>query len=330
MQVGKEAAVHLLIGLLSLGLTCGCAALKPNKPQPSALRADSAAPVARAAAEPVPDDNGNKKAAPSGQVQLVNSTAGPSARPAAQPAGPPESNPAARMRFLYQRAASTYSSVDSYIVRLRRREEVNGKAKPEETLLVKFRKNPWSIYFKWLGPAAQGREVLFVNGRFDNKLHTLLAAGDVPLMPAGRQMSFDPDSPLVRGSSRHSIREAGVGHLIEKFGRHLDSAEKPGSGYGTMRYLGYIKRPEYAKECEAVEEMIPPGADALLPKGGRRLWVFDQASTFPVLVVTQNETGREVEYYCYDRFLFPVRLDDADFDPSVLWKPKPRSGSLPD
>jgi hypothetical protein len=59
-----------------------------------------------------------------------------------------------------------------------------------------------------------------------------------------------------------------------------------------------------------------------MPKGGRRFWYFDPATGLPVLIVTDDPTGHPVEYYCYDRLQFPVKLDDADFDPERLWKMK--------
>ena len=57
--------------------------------------------------------------------------------------------------------------------------------------------------------------------------------------------------------------------------------------------------------------------------------LMDPATRFPALVITQDETGREVEYYCFDRFQFPVRLDDDDFNPDKLWPPRPNNLSSP-
>jgi hypothetical protein len=37
--------------------------------------------------------------------------------------------------------------------------------------------------------------------------------------------------------------------------------------------------------------------------------------------MTFDATGREVDYYCFDRFQFDVRLDDDDFNPDKLWGP---------
>ena len=227
-----------------------------------------------------------------------------------------------KLRMLHRRAADAYAVMDSYIVRLHRREQVNGKDKPEEVMLFKFRKQPWSVYFKWLGTEGKGREVIYVKGHYEDKIHTLLAAGDMPFAPAGKRVALSPDSFLVRSSSRHSIQEAGVGMLIENFGRLLGAAVPEDSRQGKVRYLGIIKRPEFEQAGEAAEQLIPPGAEPLLARGGRRLWWFDPSTRLPALLITEDETGHQVEYYCYDRFQFPVRLDPDDFNPEKLWSQK--------
>jgi hypothetical protein len=221
-------------------------------------------------------------------------------------------------------AEERYAGIDSYIARMRRRERINGKERPEELLLFRFRKEPWSVYFKFLGQEGQGREVLYVKGQHGNMIHTLLAAGDVPLMPAGKRMSFAPDSPLVRSASRHPITEAGLGKIIERCGRLLEATERGDPRVGTVRYLGLVKRPEYDVPLEAAEHQIPPGYESSLPRGGTRCIMFDPQSRLPVLIFTRDETGQEVEYYCYDRIGFPVRLDDEDFDPDRLWPSTPK------
>jgi hypothetical protein len=247
-----------------------------------------------------------------------------------EPAPSPAGDSVAKLRSLYREAAKRYASIDSYIVRLRRREQVNGKDNPEEILCVKFRKRPWSVYFKWLGKEANGREVVYVKGQYEDKIHTLLAAGDMPLMPAGRRVALPADSVLVRSSSRHSIQEAGIGILIERFGKLLESAGSANQPE-KLKYLGLLKRPEFDAPCEAVEQEVSAGAESLLPRGGRRLWAFDTITKFPVLIITQDHSGHEVEYYCYDRFQFPVRLDSDDFNPDKLWNQKrsPAAKSTP-
>jgi hypothetical protein len=238
--------------------------------------------------------------------------------PPAAPAAPP-ANPLTPLRQLHQAAARQHAAMDSYIARLTRREFVKGKYQPEEVLLFKFRKEPRSVYFKWVGPVGKGREVIYVKGRYENKIHTLLAAGDMPLARAGTRIALAPDSVLVRNSSRHSITEAGIGTLIDRFGALLDALEKGDTSQGAAVYLGPQKRPEFSVPLEGVEWNLPPGLDPSLPRGGRRWCYVDSKTHLPVLILTQDERGQEVEYYRYDRFQFPVRLDDDDFDPDKLW-----------
>src|SRR5262249_35829980 len=147
---------------------------------------------------------------------------------------------------------------------------------PEEVLLFKFRKEPWSVYFKWIGEEGKNREVVYVKGRHGNQIHTLTAAGDIPALPlAGKHWKLAPDSALVRSASRHAITEAGVGSRSERFGALVDADEPGDRRGGTLRYLGVLKRTETEQPLEAVRQTIPPGAEPDLPAGGQRLWYFD-------------------------------------------------------
>lgn len=244
-------------------------------------------------------------------------------KPSVAPVTPaPVGEPMPQLRALHKKAAAKFATIDSYVARLRRREQINGKDKPEELMLFKFRKEPWSVYFKWLGIEGHNRECIYVKGRYGNLIHTLLAEGDVLLMPAGKKISLSPTSPLVTSRSRHSITNAGIGSMIEHFGKVLDALEAGDKRYGTMKYLGQLRRPEFEQAHVAVEQAIPPGAETTLPQGGSRLWLFDPESGLPVLLVTTDDKNHEVEYYCYDRLQYPVKLDDDDFNPDRVWKQK--------
>jgi hypothetical protein len=342
MSFGKDAW-RLSAGVLVCCLGFGCFTPAINSEPSTGLAQANRAPQMRVAADlkpvPVLRIPGQPAAKPSADnsVVQVSASAGTSVHLATGSdvkdiPGEQNLDGNAKLQALYQDAAQRYASVDSYIVRLRRREQVNGQDKPEEVLLFKFRKQPWSVYLKWLGPEGIGRQVVYVKGQHEDKIHTLLAAGDMPFVPAGRQIALAPDNPLVRSSSRHSIHEAGFGVLIESFGRLLTTAlpAVPGNPAPMLRYLGPLKRPEFEMPGDAVEQTIPPGLEPQLPQGGRRLWVFDPHTKFPLLIVTHNELGHEVEYYCYDRLQFPVRLDDADFNPEKLWTAKkPESAKKP-
>ena len=224
------------------------------------------------------------------------------------------------LRQVYQNAVARWATIDSYIVRLKRREVVAGKMQQEELMLVKFRKEPFSIYFKWLGNQAKGREVIYVQGRNDNQLLTLNGAGDVPLMPASFVLKISPDTGMARARCRYPITDAGFGSTIQRFGNVLERNERGDTSLGTLRYVGQTRRPEYDRPLEEIVQTLAPRSDPLLPDGGERHFFFDTDSHLPLLIFAADNAGREVEYYANDRFEPNVGLDDGDFDPDRLWK----------
>jgi hypothetical protein len=288
-------------------------------------------PIARSAQpQTSPSPSPQQTPAPPAQATPTNSSPPSAVKPQAdgsQPAPVPTAPPQTAKQLM-QQASARCATLNSYIVRLTRREFLKGKSNPEEILLFKFRKQPFSVHFKWLGETAKGREVVYVKGRYDNKIHTKLAAGDAPLMPAGTRWSVSPDSALARSASRHPITNAGIGHCVETLSAQLDAQEHGDRRQGTITVLPPQRRPEYAQPVETIQRDIPPGIEPELPRGGRRMFYFDPDWRLPMLVITYDDTGREVEYYRYDRMQAPLNLDDDDFNPDKLWA-APRSSPTP-
>ncbi|MFO0867176.1 MAG: DUF1571 domain-containing protein [Gemmataceae bacterium] len=224
-----------------------------------------------------------------------------------------------RLRLLHRQASHRMSLMDTYALRMRRREAVGGKTKPEEVIECKFRQAPFSVHMKWVGNEGKGREVIYVNGQHDGMIHTLTASGDIPLLPGGQRFRVAPDSAMVRNRSRHSIKEAGIETLVDRFGKLVEDHTRAG-GQRTLRYVGLLKRPEFEQKVECVFQVIPAKSEAVFPNGGQRLWFFDGELGLPVLVVSLDEQKREVEYYCFDRFQYPAHLTDSDFHPDRVWK----------
>ena len=335
---------HIAIGCFGLALLAGCAPLSGNRMPRPEITAESSNP-SRPAASPVAlqisDPPTAPKPAPGPVIPASNnvpaplpelpdlptipSVPSPGAAPKplapvieAQPL-PPPTNSAAPLRELYKNAMQTYARMDTYIMRMRRREVVAGSTRPEELVLCKFRKEPFSVYMKWVDGAGKGREVAFVKDRYEGKIHTLTAPGDIPLL-SGTVISVAPDSPLVRSKSRYPITDAGLGSLLDRFNRLVTAAEKGDTTEGKLEYLGPVKRAEFAEPVNHVKQTVAPKADPNLLAGGVRHWYFDATSHLPVLIVAYDEKRQEVEYYVHDRFEFPVRLDNDDFNPDKLFK----------
>ncbi len=235
--------------------------------------------------------------------------------PLPMPAGPSETDP---LMLVYRRGYQWFQGTDSFTCRMFRREVVNGKLHPEELMSFQYRKLPYSIHFKWLGQEGKGREVVYVEGKYDDKIQTKLAGGDIPFVSAGKRMSFSIDNPLVRNASRHSVREASFGFMLSTVGTMISHQKENNPKLGSIQYIGKIRRPDVVGEIEMVECRLAPGAEHALPEGGRRLYGFDPVLGNPVLLQTFDLKGQEVEYYRYDRFFFNG-LEEDDFNPEVLW-----------
>jgi hypothetical protein len=169
-----------------------------------------------------------------------------------------------------------------------------------------------------------GREVVFVGGVGDDKLHILTAAGDIPLTPAGRRLDLPIDSLLVKSASKYPITEAGVCRIVARFGRLLDDQRRGLPGL-SIKYVGKVQRPEFATPLEMVELILPPNREPEAPQGGKRLLGFDPQMKWPVFSNTFDQNGREIDYYVFDRFQLNVKLDDDDFNPDKLWPIKKAS-----
>src|SRR5262249_10101543 len=161
---------------------------------------------------------------------------------------------------------------------------------------------------KWLGDEARGREILYVQGQHENKIHLLTGKGD--LLGAGHRMTFDPDSPLVRSKSHYPITEAGLGTATLSFAMMMDAHERGQPNAGTSRYLVYQNRSEFPRAVEAAEQPLPPGLEPFLPRGGTRYFYFDETLGVPTVISTLDANRQEVEYYHFDRLQTPVNLDD--------------------
>ncbi len=229
------------------------------------------------------------------------------------------------MRRIAVESTKKYQGMDSFEARLTRRETIKGKPQPLEVIRFQYRQNPYSVHLKWIGKEGHDRQVIYVQGQNNGKMHVLTSKQDSILSPM--HMAFSPDDSQVRSKTRHDIREAGMGEAIRQLSNLITKIDRDPSQRNRLRYFGLVQRSEYPARLEAIEERIPPNAETLLPQGGKRTYFFDSnpkspSHMLPVLVLTYDASGKEVEYYCFDQFLYPIRLRDSDFDPEIIMKKK--------
>jgi hypothetical protein len=299
----RDSLVAMLF-VVSLISASGCFVLKNRHTANKEVAGEHLAPTFRAQMDPPPPDPPPKIAPPPPPMKEVQ----------ALPVARTEDSP---LRKLANKALAKEKTLNTYIVRLRRREQANGKTEPMEVILLKYRQAPLSIHFKWLGEESKGREIVYVKGQFDDKIQLLTGQGD--WFGPGRHLTFASDSDIVKSRSRYPIQEGGLGAAVLRFGALLDAIERGQANAGSMRFLGPKSRTEFPNPLNTVEQTIPPGLEPFLPKGGTRYFYFDEATSLPLLIQTFDHNQFEVEYYCFDRLQTPVPLDDADFDPAKIW-----------
>src|SRR5690606_31946256 len=91
-------------------------------------------------------------------------------------------------------------------------ERVGRRLMPVEDVRAKFRTQPFSVYFRWNAPDA-GREAIYVEGANDD--HVLMHKTGIRKAFTGT-VRVDPESRSARTERRHSIRESGIGQMIDK------------------------------------------------------------------------------------------------------------------
>lgn len=103
----------------------------------------------------------------------------------------------------------SYKAIRDYTAIFQKQERIVRKNLPEETILLKFQK-PFKTYMRWLKQPHKDREVIYVEGRNNNKLiaHEGGLLGFIKL-------SLFPDAPRAMRGNRFPVTSVGIGKLTE-------------------------------------------------------------------------------------------------------------------
>jgi hypothetical protein len=261
---------------------------------------------------PLPDRSGPPTI---GAADLVGSPETQANKPL--PPWPTETTTGDRARAItlayLTRAKQIIDKIPSYSATLRRRESINGKFGPEQTLLLKARHNPFSIYLQFLAPK-KGKEALYVEGERDGKVMAHNGDWTRRLIPL---LEVDPTSPLAMKDNRHPITDAGLEKLVNRllYFRQLDIRDNQGSvtcdrvvdevGKEWYRYITLLPEPDGLRPFHRVDVYLCPEIGLPLRIRNYEWPASDSPSNEPVLVET----------YAYDDLNLDAGLSSADFDP---------------
>ncbi len=327
---GIASGILLLAGCVGLGDTPS-GTVATNRPRRRAAD-ESPTPDLRIADDTVAQAGRAIPLVPLPTVGAANQATPPSAAPRTERGLPPTQadgtrpTPPHTARQLLEQAAARCATLDSYIVRLTapRTSQGQGQRRRDHRLFVP--QEPVQRPFQMAGRDGQGPRSGVRQGSLRRQDSHESGNRRRSAGAGGARLSLSPNNPLVRSASRHPITDAGVCHCVESLIVLLDAQERGDHRQGTLLAIAPQRRPEYPQPIETLERLIPPNVEPELPRGGRRLICFDPDQHLPLLVVTYDDKGNEVEYYRYDRLIAPANLDDDDFNPDKLWTaPKPAS-----
>ena len=211
-------------------------------------------------------------------------------------------------------ASNKWREVKDYTCILIKQERYKGKLGAQETMFMKFRKEPYSVYMKWIEPPHKGAELIFNKGRNDNKIiyHT---GGILNVI----NLRFDPYGWMAMKGSRHSIDKVGLGNMIGKIVEAAGRARK--NKEGELIDLGDQTIEGIRVHCHKV--ILPPPKVAAEPTEASSNKYFavmsvvgwDSKTRFPVVIINYTGDQEILEKYIHKDLKLNPGLTDMDFDP---------------
>jgi hypothetical protein len=246
-------------------------------------------------------------------------TSDASVLPASQPvvASTPEEAPEhpliPALRLAQQAVTDIEKNIQDYTATLVKRESSNGKVGEQQTIKVKVRHQPFSVYVGVLAPPSyKGDEAIYVEGKNDGKLwgHTTGVTG----MLVGT-VSLKPDSVLAMQGQRYPMTEIGILNLTRRLVQVGDQDLQHDEC--EVRFLRDQKRQD--RPCMVIEVMHPVRR-SYFRFHLARIFIDDQLQ-LPIRYESYDWPARDgeppplLEEYEYFDLKLNCRLTDADFDP---------------
>jgi len=210
-----------------------------------------------------------------------------------------EKEPLRFLQLLRQRCAET---VVDFTGTFYKQERVRGKLRDEESMEIKWRASPFSVYMKYT-TGDKGREVLYVDGRYDNKLQAHPGGLLGPLI----QLKLDPEGDRAMKDNLRPITKAGIPNMINNLVPPTELAER--NGELRMQYVGTMEvggRKVYCVKRILPEKDIYPCHELVV--------FVDVELLIPVGADSYMWDGQLQSKYRYTDVKLNAGLADEDFD----------------
>lgn len=171
-------------------------------------------------------------------------------------------------------------TIQDYSCTFYKRERIDGELGEYQSMFVKVRHNPFSVYMFFLGPGKlRGQECIYVRGQND---------GNLLAHPTGFRktvvgtVSLDPTGMIAMSGNRYPITDVGVLNLVERL---VEIGEKD-TQYGECEVQFFQGAKINNRDCTCIQVIHP------VP---RRNFLFHLARIF-----VDTELNMPVRYEAYD------------------------------
>jgi hypothetical protein len=204
-----------------------------------------------------------------------------------------------------------------YTAKMHKQEVVKDELLDEQTIFIKCRHKPFSVYLRWLTGDA-GREVIYVDGANDGKL-IAHDGGWKARIPA---FSLSTTSMLAMRDARYPVTDAGLlgltdtmaaVHRMDLDQANVDSCEvdhtaqfdgRPCVRF-TTRYKSVAVSPQYRKSITLIDQ------EWNVPIHSRH---FEWGKAGVVSADNELDDATMVESYSFSEIEFGQQLTESDFD----------------
>jgi Protein of unknown function (DUF1571) len=202
-------------------------------------------------------------------------------------------------------AEAAYNRVTMYTAIFHKQQRIAGKLLSEETMLLKCRKKPFSLYMKWIEEPYKGSELLYVAGWNEGRIRA----------HRGGVLSFIiqnlyPNDPKLMSNELYPVTSTGIGYLLEAVALNMRKAINADD----LTFSEERKEKVYGRNTLALEVNFPK-EKVKAYDGWRFVINQDVESKILIRIKIYDQNDQLIEYYGYENLNFNASLTDADFDP---------------
>jgi hypothetical protein len=296
---GAAVAPLAAVALLAAALPAEAAKAKSD-PTAAAAAKDPALPKAASSDIPPPPPPLPRKAPTPAQIEAAQKVRYP--KPQAEMETLAKSDP---LEFLRLALKWHDDRITDYSCQFVKMENIAGALRKSETMVMKFRAQPFSVYVKWIEEVTKGQEVIYIDGINDGK---------ACVHPSGllgilfRKVSIDPLSKIALKHSRRPLTMAGMGNMLRLTVPQCEAAKA--NGDLSLTYEGI--RQEDGRPTYLFKRVLPNRnkypCEVLLI-------YIDCEYLLCVRTDAWDWGGALLSHYSYTDLTINPGLEDIDFDP---------------